>query len=73
MLLLSSAVFFSKVIFSKNYFRNTIRVSNILESDQDRQFVGPDLVPNCLHMLHVSDRLVKKEFKAQFSLCKKTC
>ena len=27
----------------KEYFRNTIRVSNGLESDQDRHSVGPDL------------------------------
>ena len=26
---------------------NTIRVSNSLDSDQDRQSVSPDLCPNC--------------------------
>ena len=37
--------------FSKNYLRNTIKVSNRLDSDQARLFVGPDLGPNCLQML----------------------
>ena len=40
MLLLSSAVFI--------HFRNTIKVSNGLNIDQDRHFVGPDLGPDCL-------------------------
>ena len=31
---LLSADFFSKLVFSKNSFRNTIRVSNILDPDQ---------------------------------------
>ena len=35
--------------FPKISFRNTIiRVSTSLDPDQARQFVGPDLVPNCL-------------------------
>ena len=29
-----------------NHFRNTIRVSNGLDPDQDRHYVGPDLDPN---------------------------
>ena len=33
---------------STNSFRNTIRVSNGLDPDQDRHSVGPDLDPNCL-------------------------
>ena len=32
---------------------NTIRMSNSLDSDQDRRFVGPDLVPSCLQRLSV--------------------
>ena len=39
--------FFSKLIFWKNSFRNTIRMSNSLDPDQARRFVGPDLGPNC--------------------------
>ena len=56
MLLMSSAVFFSKLTFSKNYFRNNIRVSNGLDPDQDRHFVGPDLGPNCLQRLSADDK-----------------
>ena len=33
--------------FSKHYFRNTFRVSNSLDPDQGRHFVGPDLGPKC--------------------------
>ena len=44
MLLLLSADFFSKLTFSKNSFRNTIRVSNSRDPDQDRHSVCPDLV-----------------------------
>ena len=48
---------FSKLTFSKNSFRNTIRVSNGLESDQDSHSVGPDLGPNCLQFLSADDKL----------------
>ena len=41
----------SKLAFSKNSIRNTIRVSNGLDPDQDRCSVGPDLDPNCLQRL----------------------
>ena len=47
--------FFSKSIFSKNSFTNTIRVSNSLDPDQARQNVGPDLDPNCLQRLSADD------------------
>ena len=53
MLLLLSADF-SKLAFSKNSFRNTIRVSNGLDPDQD--IVGPDLGPNCLQRLSADDK-----------------
>ena len=42
-------------MFSKNDFRNTIRVSNGLDPDQDRHNVGPDLGPNCLQKLSADD------------------
>ena len=42
---------YSKLTCSKNYFRNTIRVSNGLDLDQDQHFVGPDLGPNYLQRL----------------------
>ena len=47
---------FSKLTFSQNSFRNTIRVSNSLDSEQDRHSVGPDLRPNCLQRLSVDDK-----------------
>ena len=42
--------------FQKNYFKNTIEVSNSLDPDQARQFVGPDLGPNCLQRLAADDK-----------------
>ena len=48
---LSSVDFFSKSTFSKNYFRNTIRVSNSAAQGQARRSVEPDLGPNCLQRL----------------------
>ena len=48
MIFLSSADFFSKLTFSKKYFRNTIRVSYSLDPDQARHSVRPDLGPNYL-------------------------
>ena len=48
-------IFFSKSTFSKNYFRNTVRMSNSLDPDQARHFVGPDLGPNCLQKLSADD------------------
>ena len=48
----SSAHFFQ---FKKKYFRNSIRVSDGLDPDQDRQNVGPDLGPNCLQRLSSED------------------
>ena len=36
-------LFFLKLSFSKNSFKNTFRVSNSLDPDQAQRFVGPDL------------------------------
>ena len=46
---LPSADFFQNYFFSKNSFRNTIRVSNRLDPDLYRHSVWPDLGPYCLH------------------------
>ena len=46
---------FSKSIFFQNSFRNNIRVSNSLDPDQARHFVGPDLGPNCLQRLSAGE------------------
>ena len=37
-------------------FYNTIRVSNSLDPDQARHFVGPDLGPNCLQRLSADNK-----------------
>ena len=37
-------------------FLNTIRVSNSLDPDQARQYVGPDLGPNCLQRLSADNK-----------------
>ena len=56
MLLLSSADFFSKIIYSKNSFRNTIR-ENGLDPGWDRCCVGPDLSQNFFQRLSADDKL----------------
>ena len=33
-----------------------MRVSNSLDPDQDRRYVGPDLGPNCLQRLSLDDK-----------------
>ena len=46
---------FSKITFSKNSFRNIIRVSNGLYKDQDGHYVCPDLDPSCLQRLSAGE------------------
>ena len=51
---LSTADFFQNhIFFLKNYFMNTIRVSNILDPYQAQRFVRPDLGPNLLGLILV--------------------
>ena len=45
----------SKSTFLKNSFSNTVRVSNRLDPDQARHFVGPGLGQNCLQKLSTDD------------------
>ena len=47
---------FFKISTFKKSFRNIIKVSNGLDSDQDRHSVGPDLRPNCLQRLSADDK-----------------
>ena len=47
--------FFFKLTFSRKSFRNKIRVSNGLDPDKARHFVGPYLGPNCLQRLSADD------------------
>ena len=61
---------FSKLTFSKNAFRNIVRVSNRLDADQDRQKVSPDLVQNCLQRLSADSQkspLARKELHQMHS------
>ena len=44
-------IFFKKQLFEKKSFRNTIGMSNSLDPDKARQFVGPDLGSNRLPRL----------------------
>ena len=46
---------FSKLTFSKNYFRNTIGVSSDLDLDHNRHSVCPDLGPYCVQRLSTDD------------------
>ena len=46
---------FVKINFLREKIRNTIKVSNSMDPDQARRFVGPDLGPNCLQRLSVDD------------------
>ena len=54
-LLSCSLLIFFKIFFSKNSFRNTIRVSNSLDPDQPPTFVWPGLGPNCLQKSSADD------------------
>ena len=49
--------FFSKSTFSKYSFRNIFRVSNSLDPDQARRFVGPGLDPDSLQILSADDTI----------------
>ena len=42
--------------FLNTEFFNTIRVSNSLDPDQTRHFIGPDLGPNCLQRLSADNK-----------------
>ena len=49
---------FFKIKLFKKIFRNTMRVSNSLNPDQDGHFVRPDLGPNCLKRSAAEDYLL---------------
>ena len=51
-----SANFYVKSTFSKIF--SGISVSNSLDSGQARQFVGPDLRPNCLQRLNYQQTIL---------------
>ena len=49
----------------KNSFRNTIRVSNASNPDQDQQNVGPDLGLTCLQRSSTVDKSRHQQAKKQ--------
>ena len=50
-------VYCCAIFYSLNTeFFNTIRVSNSLDLDQTRHFIGPDLGPNCLQRLSADNK-----------------
>ena len=46
---------FFKIKFFDFFFRNTIKMSDSLDPDQARHFVGLDLGQNCLQRLSADD------------------
>ena len=49
------SVFFFISTFSRDSFRITMRVANVMDQDQVRRLVGPGLDPNCLQWLSTDD------------------
>ena len=47
---------------SKKSFKNATGMSNSLDPDQARHFIGPDLGPNCLHRLSARLGIMGNEF-----------
>ena len=65
-MLLSYAVFFFKINFLQQFFRITMRLSNSLDQDQDRYFVGPDLEPKCFQRLSADNKRHPKQGKSTY-------
>ena len=61
---------FFNINFSKNYLRNSIRVSNSLDPDQAQHFVGPDLGPNCLQRLSADNTIRQKAKHNHYKIVK---
>ena len=61
-------IFFSKSTFLKNLFCD---VSNSLDPDQARHFVGPDLGLNCLQRLSEDGIIVGSELNSIISISRK--
>ena len=52
-----------KSTFAKNSFKKTIIVTNSLDPDQVRHFVGPDLAQNCLQWLSADNTSRQKKLR----------
>ena len=55
--------FLKKINFCENSFKKTIIVTNSLDPDQVRHFVGPDLAQNCLQWLSADNTSRQKKVK----------
>ena len=56
----ASADFIQNQLFREKIFQKYIRVSNSLNHDQVRRFVGHDLGPNCLQRLSADDTRMQR-------------
>ena len=66
MLFLSSADVFTKLTFSKNSLRNTIRVSNGLNPDRDQHSGVCDMGSNCLHRLSADKKITTSKERVKY-------
>ena len=57
--------FFKISFLKKNSFRNTFRVSNSLDPDQDRHYVGPNLGSNCLQWISAYEKGPRQQEKSK--------
>ena len=55
-------------LFSKNFLKNTIRVSNCFNPDQDRHSVGPGLSPSCLLRLSAYNKSPASKERVNYQL-----
>ena len=66
-------VYFKINLFKKKsiirHWPNTIRVSNNLDPDQERSFVGPDMGPNCLEMFYQQAKLTCQHGQVNKRMC----
>ena len=59
------------IFFKINFFsKKSFRVSKVLDPDQDRHYVGPDLGPKCLQKLSADNKspLARKELSERINL-----
>ena len=71
--LLTVCIFFSNLTFLNNYFRNTIRVPNSVDPEQDTShFIRPNLGKNCFQRL-LADLKSCHEQGKQLNLCARIC
>ena len=70
MLFVVCGFFFFQINFlKKKSSRNTIRVSDNLDSDQVLHFVGPDLDPNCLQRLSADNKSPTRGERVKVDCC----